>query len=94
MASVDAALACWCLGAVWAAVRLCEREGIRDYALAGLLVGLATEGYKPRRSPSGTRRHISGKSVQFLDMLENLGSCNSGSDKAEKIRIDNLKSNL
>ena len=41
LASVDAALACWCLGAVWAAVRLFEREEMRDYALAGLLVGLA-----------------------------------------------------
>jgi 4-amino-4-deoxy-L-arabinose transferase-like glycosyltransferase len=41
LASVDAALACWCVGAVWAAVRLLQREGMRDYALAGLLVGLA-----------------------------------------------------
>lgn len=41
LASVDAALACWCLGAVWAAVRLLQCEGMRDYALAGLLVGLA-----------------------------------------------------
>ena len=41
LASVDAALAFWCLGAVWAAVRLLEREGMRDYVLAGLLVGLA-----------------------------------------------------
>ena len=64
LASVDAALACWCLGAVWAAVRLCEREELRDYALAGLLVGLATEGYKPRRSDSQERsRHIPGKST-------------------------------
>lgn len=41
LAGVDAALACWCVGAVWAAVRLLERESLRDYALAGALVGLA-----------------------------------------------------
>ncbi len=41
LAGVDAALAFWCVGAVWAAVRLLDRESLRDYALAGALLGLA-----------------------------------------------------
>lgn len=42
LATVDTALACWCVGAVWAAVRLFECEGMRDYVIAGFLVGLAS----------------------------------------------------
>lgn len=41
LAGVDAALAFWCAGAVWAAVRLLDRGELRDYALAGVLLGLA-----------------------------------------------------
>ncbi|MSR84218.1 MAG: hypothetical protein EXS58_15055 [Candidatus Latescibacteria bacterium] len=41
LAGVDAALAFWCVGAVWAAVRLLDREELRDYVLAGVLLGLA-----------------------------------------------------
>lgn len=41
LAGVDAALAFWCVGVVWTAARLLDREGLRDYALAGVLLGLA-----------------------------------------------------
>ena len=41
LAGVDAELCFWLAGAVWAAVRLIEREGWSVYALAGALVGLA-----------------------------------------------------
>jgi 4-amino-4-deoxy-L-arabinose transferase-like glycosyltransferase len=41
LAAADVPMALWYAGAVWAAVRLLEREGWKDYALAGALVGLA-----------------------------------------------------
>ena len=41
LAGVDAALACWFAGAVWAGARLAERARLADYLLAGGLVGLA-----------------------------------------------------
>ncbi|MBI2506434.1 MAG: glycosyltransferase family 39 protein [Candidatus Latescibacteria bacterium] len=40
-AGVDVALGFWFVGAVWAGVRLLERQQWPDYALAGALVGLA-----------------------------------------------------
>lgn len=41
LAAVDVPMACWYVGAVWAAVRLLEQDCLVDYALAGGLVGLA-----------------------------------------------------
>lgn len=41
LAAVDVPMTCWFAGAVWAGVRLLEREKWSDYALAGALVGLA-----------------------------------------------------
>ena len=41
LAGVDVELCFWFVGAVWAAVRLTEREAPLAYALAGALVGLA-----------------------------------------------------
>ncbi|MDP6699874.1 MAG: glycosyltransferase family 39 protein, partial [Candidatus Latescibacteria bacterium] len=41
LAGVDAAMTCFFVGAVWAAVRILQRDGMRDYVLAGGLVGLA-----------------------------------------------------
>lgn len=40
IASVDTAMAFWFTAAVLAATRLVERQGLRDYALCGLAVGL------------------------------------------------------
>ena len=41
LAGVDAALTLWFTAAVWASLRLRRNSSIRDYLLAGLLVGLA-----------------------------------------------------
>jgi tetratricopeptide (TPR) repeat protein/4-amino-4-deoxy-L-arabinose transferase-like glycosyltransferase len=41
LAAVDIPLAFWSLGAVWAAVRLLHKDTLKDYGLAGLLLGLA-----------------------------------------------------
>jgi len=41
LAAVDVPMALWYVGAVWAAVRLLHTDRWRDYALAGILVGLA-----------------------------------------------------
>ena len=41
LAGVDAAMTFYYVGAVWAAVRLLQRDHLRDYLLAGALVGLA-----------------------------------------------------
>ena len=41
LAGVDAPAAFWYTGAIWGAVRLIDRHRLRDYLLAGLLVGLA-----------------------------------------------------
>ena len=41
LAGVDVAMTFYFVGAVWAAVRLLERERLGDYLLAGVLVGLA-----------------------------------------------------
>ena len=41
LAAVDVPMTFWFAGATWAAVRLLQRQGLRDYLLAGALVGLA-----------------------------------------------------
>ncbi|MCC7262699.1 MAG: tetratricopeptide repeat protein [Candidatus Latescibacteria bacterium] len=41
LAAVDVPMACWYMGAVWAAVRLLQQYRLTDYILAGVLVGLA-----------------------------------------------------
>ncbi len=41
LAAVDAPMTFWFVCAVWAAVRLCNHVDVRDYVLAGALVGLA-----------------------------------------------------
>ena len=41
LAGVDAAMTCFFIGAVWASVRLLQWDRVRDYVLAGGLVGLA-----------------------------------------------------
>ena len=41
LAGVDSALAFWCVGVVWATVRLLDHEKPRDYVMAGVLLGLA-----------------------------------------------------
>ena len=41
LAGVDAALTLWFTGAVWASLRLLQKNSVCDYLVAGLLVGLA-----------------------------------------------------
>ena len=41
LAAVDVPMTFWFVGATWASVRLLQREGLQDYLLAGILVGLA-----------------------------------------------------
>jgi hypothetical protein len=41
LAGVDTALTLWFTGATWASLRLLQKNGARDYLVAGLLVGLA-----------------------------------------------------
>ncbi len=42
LAAPDIPLACWSTGAIWAAVRLLHSERADNYAIAGVLLGLAT----------------------------------------------------
>lgn len=47
LAAVDMPMVFWYVGATWASVRLLEQERLRDYTLAGVLVGLAAASKYP-----------------------------------------------